>query len=332
MRADRLLSILLLLQMHARLTARQLAKRLEVCERTILRDMEALGFAGVPVIAERGAGGGWRLLDGYKTNISGLNDHEVQALFATRPSKLLADLRLDKASDAALVKLLSVLPAVNRRGAELAWQRIHIDVSGWNNSRDPVPHLPALQQAVMSDRRVRIMYERDGCGSERTLEPLGLIAKGATWYLAGAGGARTSRPQSPGVSAGDDRLSSGTLDHCGRDARAPGAIDGEVRSYRVSRIRDVVILDETFTRPPDFDLATFWERSQESFRERLPRIPVVARVRPDAMPLFRAMMRYGAIDHVEGDVVTMHFDSEEVARIQLRGFGDAVDVIEGVTL
>jgi len=295
MRADRLLSILLLLQMHARLTARQLAKRLEVSERTILRDMEALGIAGVPVIAERGVGGGWSLLDGYKTNISGLNDHEVQALFATRPSKLLADLRLDKASDAALVKLLSVLPAVNRRGAELAWQRIHIDVSGWNRSRDPVPHLPALQQAVMRDRRVRITYERDDCTSERTLDPLGLIAKGATWYLA-------------------------------------GAIEADVRSYRVSRVRDVTILDETITRPPDFDLAAFWERSQESFRERLPRFPVVARVRPDAMPLFRAMIRYGAIDRVDGDVVTMHFDSEEVARIHLRGFADAVEVIEPSTM
>src|ERR1041385_3710295 len=181
MRADRLLSILLLLQLHPRLTARQLAKRLEVSERTILRDMEALDVAGVPVIAERGVGGGWRLLDGYKTNISGLTGHEVQALFATRPAKLLADLKLDKASDAALVKLLSVLPAVNRRGAELAWQRIHIDVSGWNRSRDPVPHLPALQQAVMNDRRIRITYERDGCVTERTLDPLGLVAKGAAW-------------------------------------------------------------------------------------------------------------------------------------------------------
>ncbi|HJW92051.1 MAG TPA: WYL domain-containing protein [Thermoanaerobaculia bacterium] len=294
MRADRLLSILLLLQLHSRLTARQLAKRLEVSERTILRDMEALGVAGVPVLAERGVGGGWRLLDGYKTNVSGLNEHEVQALFATRPSKLLADLKLDKASDAALVKLLSVLPAVNRRGAELAWQRIHIDVSGWTRSREPVPHLPALQQAVMNDRRIRILYEREGCTSERTLDPLGLIAKGMTWYVA-------------------------------------GGIDDDVRTYRVSRIREVELLD-SFIRPPDFDLAAFWERSQESFRERLPRFQVVARIRPEAMPLFRAMIRFGAIDEVNGDVVTMHFDAEEVARINLRGFGDAVEIIEGLTL
>jgi len=328
MRADRLLSILLLLQMHARLTARTLAKRLEVSERTILRDMEALGTAGVPVVADRGAGGGWRLVDGYKTNVSGLTDSEIQALFATRPSKLLADLHLDKASDQALVKLLSVLPAVNRRGAELAWQRIHIDVSGWNRSRDPVPHLPLLQQALWTDRRVRITYDREGCTSERVLDPLGLVAKGATWYLA-------------------------------------GRIDGDVRSYRVSRIRDAEILDEPFTRPPDFDLAAFWEKSAETFRERLPRFNVVARVRAETMPLLRVMIRFGGIDGLEDDEgasggrarpaasvglalktnaagrarppealpssschrVTMHFDTEEVARINLLGFGDAVEIL-----
>jgi predicted DNA-binding transcriptional regulator YafY len=146
----------------------------------------------------------------------------------------------------------------------------------------------------MNDRRIRILYEREGCTSERTLDPLGLIAKGMTWYVA-------------------------------------GGIDDDVRTYRVSRIREVELLD-SFIRPPDFDLAAFWERSQESFRERLPRFQVVARIRPDAMPLFRTMIRFGAIDDVNGDVVTMHFDAEEVARINLRGFGDAVEIIEGLTL
>src|SRR5437764_9483135 len=238
MRADRLLSILLLLQMHPRLTARHLAKRLEVSERTIHRDMEALGAAGVPVVADRGVGGGWRLVEGYRANVSGLTEAEVQALFVTRPSRLLADLHLDKASDGALVKLLSVLPAINRRGAEMARQRIHIDVSGWNRSRDPVPHLPALQQAVWSDRRLRILYDRgEGCASERLVDPLGLVAKGSGWYLV-------------------------------------AAIEGDIRSYRVSRIRDVAMLDESFVRPAEFDLAGFWEKSAETFSQPLPRAPV----------------------------------------------------------
>src|SRR2546423_6093778 len=113
MRADRLVSILLLLQLHGRMTARGLAERLEVSERTIHRDMEALSAAGVPVVAERGAGGGWSLVDGYRTNLTGLNGAELQALFLAAPPRLLADLRLDKASDAAHGKLLASLPSAS---------------------------------------------------------------------------------------------------------------------------------------------------------------------------------------------------------------------------
>src|SRR5689334_24257285 len=105
MRADRLLSIMLLLQVHRNLTAHELAGRLEVSERTILRDMDALSAAGIPVVAERGAGGGWRLLEEYRTNLTGLNTEEIQALFLTKPPRLLADLGLDKAAEAGLIKL-----------------------------------------------------------------------------------------------------------------------------------------------------------------------------------------------------------------------------------
>jgi predicted DNA-binding transcriptional regulator YafY len=294
MRADRLLSILLQLQLHGRLTSAALAKRLDVSERTIHRDMNALGAAGVPVVAERGAGGGWSLMEGYRTNLTGLSESEVQALFVTKPARLLADLRLEKASDAALVKLLTVLPAVNRRNAELARQRIHIDVSGWNRSNEPVPHLPALQNAVWHDRRVRILYG-DEHTAERILDPLGLVAKGSVWYLV-------------------------------------GRVENDLRSYRVSRVRDVAILDESFIRPPEFDLAAFWEKSAETFRERMPRFNVVARVRPDVLPMFQMMIRFGSIDAISGDQLTMHFDAEEVARVTLLGFGSAVEVIEPESL
>ena len=118
MRADRLLSIMLLLQVHQRVTARQLAQRLEVSERTIHRDMEALSMAGVPVFAERGSTGGWALVEEYRTNLTGLNKSEIQALFLTKPARLLADLGLDKASDGAFIKLLAALPAMYRSDAE----------------------------------------------------------------------------------------------------------------------------------------------------------------------------------------------------------------------
>lgn len=300
MRADRLLSILLLLQLHGRMTARELAKRLEVSLRTIHRDMEALGAAGVPVVADRGARGGWSLMEGYRTNLTGLTDAEVRALFVMTPARILSDLRLEKASDAALVKLLSVLPSVTRRNAEFAKERIHIDVSGWSRSKDPVPFLPLLQDAVWRERRVRMLYGDIGCLSERVIDPLGLVAKGSAWYLV-------------------------------------AAIDGDIRSYRVSRVREATILDETFARPQNFDLARFWEESSTRFKERLPRYEVVIRAAQTALSWISALTRFGGVDKVEEEKdglvrVAMHFDAEEVARAVIAGFGDQVEVIEPAAL
>ena len=294
MRADRLLSILLQLQLHGRLTSGELAKRLEVSMRTIHRDMEALGAAGVPVVAVRGVGGGWSLMNGYRTNLTGLSDPEVQSLFVTKPARLLADLHLEKASDAALVKLLTVLPAVARHNAELARQRIYIDVSGWNRSSEQVPHLPLLQNAVWRDRKVRMLYGDDHA-SERLLDPLGLVAKGSVWYLV-------------------------------------AQIDGSIRSYRVSRVKEATMLDETFARPASFDLARFWEESSTRFKDRLPRFTVVIRAATPAVDWLRTMIRFGAIDEVIGDRVSMHFDAEEVATTVLLGMGDQIEVLEPQSL
>ena len=273
MRADRLLSILLQLQLHGRMTSRDLSKRLEVSERTIHRDMTSLGSAGVPVVAERGSRGGWTLMPGYRANLTGLSDAELQALVVTRPEKLLADLHL-------------VLPKLN---PELARQRIYIDVTGWNRSNDPVPHLPALQDAVWKERRIRIVYGDDTHSSERELDPLGLVAKGSIWYLV-------------------------------------ARIDGDIRSYRVSRVREATILDATFVRPAGFDLESFWKSSAERFKERLPRFDVVIRTR--AVDWIQRMIRWGAIDKVEGEVVHLHFDAPEVALALLLGMGDQVEVVE----
>ncbi len=276
MRADRLLSILLQLQMHGRLTTRDLAKRLEVNERTIHRDMTALGAAGVPVFAERGARGGWRLMDGYRANLTGLTDAELQALFVTRPEKLLADLHL-------------ILP---KKTPQLARERIYIDITGWNRSNDPVPHLPALQDAVWRDRKLRILYGDAGSPSERLLDPLGLVAKGSVWYLV--------------ARVGED-----------------------IRSYRVSRVREAKVLDEAFVRP-QFDLEGFWKHSEATFKERLPRFEVV--VRTSAIHWLRTMMRYGGIDAIDGDVVRLHFDAAEVAKTVLLGLGDQVEILEPESL
>src|SRR5260370_14027326 len=181
MGADGLLSILLQLQLHGQLTSRQLAKRLEVSERTVHRDMAALGSAGVPIVAERGVGGGWSLMEGYRVNLTGLSESELQAMLVTRPEKQLANLKL-------------VLPKLTQRNAELARQRIYIDVSGWNRSNDQVPYLPLLQDAVWRDRKVRMLYG-DDCASERIVDPLVLVAKGSIWYLVSQIGAPALSPR-----------------------------------------------------------------------------------------------------------------------------------------
>jgi predicted DNA-binding transcriptional regulator YafY len=158
MRADRLLSILLLLQVHRRVTARELAKRLEVSERTILRDMDALSGTGVPVMAERGTGGGWSLLDNYQTKLTGLSAAEIQSLFLGRPPRLMADLGLQQEAEAALIKLQASLPVGARDEAEFARGRILIDSRGWRDPAESVACLPVLLDALWRGRRVRFRY------------------------------------------------------------------------------------------------------------------------------------------------------------------------------
>jgi predicted DNA-binding transcriptional regulator YafY len=303
MRADRLFSIVLLLQAHRLLTARALAERLEVSERTIHRDMEALSGAGIPVVAERGAGGGWSLLGEYRTNLTGLNEAEIQSLFVTRPPRLLADLNLEKAAEGASLKLLAALPTVYRRGAEQARQRIHIDVSGWQRTEEAVPLLHVIQEAVWQERRLRMVYGQEECGAaERLVDPLGLVAKGSVWYLVAA------------------------------------VEGGEVRSYRVSRVRRAELTDEPCARPEGFDLAKFWEQSAARFRASLPSYRAVVRVRREVVARLPFAGRFARVEQTgepdaEGWVpVTLRFDVEEMACEYALGFGTQLEVLEPASL
>ena len=302
MRADRLLSILLLLQIHERLTARELAQRLEVSKRTIHRDMEALGMAGVPITAARGMNGGWTLMEGYKTNLTGLNETEIQALFLTRPPRLLADLSLDKASDTAMIKLSAALPSIFRHDADYARQRIHLDVTGWNPQKETVPALHTLQEAIWQERKLVFTYgQNDECRVERLVDPLGLVAKGSVWYLV-------------------------------------AAVDGDVRSYRVSRIQEVKITDQPCVRPADFDLAAFWEESSAKFKTHLPKYIATLRARASVIPRLPYGGRFARIEHVgEPDAdgwakVVMRFQFEEDACEYALSFGTQVEVLEPVEL
>ncbi|HEY8181072.1 MAG TPA: WYL domain-containing protein, partial [Thermoanaerobaculia bacterium] len=179
--------------------------------------------------------------------------------------------------------------------AELARQRIYIDVSGWNRSSEQVPHLPLLRDAVWRDRRVWMMYGDDVSASERIVDPLGLVAKGSIWYVV-------------------------------------SQIEESIRSYRVSRVREAAILEVSFVRPAGFDLEKFWEESSMKFKERMPRYEVVIRASGPVVKWLRTMMRYGGIDEVDGDRVRLHFDAEEVAKTVLLGVGDQIEILEPQSL
>lgn len=293
MRADRLISILLLLQVHGRLTAHGLAERLEVSERTVLRDMDALSAAGVPVIAERGPGGGWKLVDGYQTRLTGLTPTEIQTLFFAHPPQLLESLGLGPAAEAAWLKLQAALPAASQQQAKRARRSIVIDPRGWRESQS-VASLPVLLDALWRGRRVRFIYESAlGEAGERLIDPLGLVARGSVWYLV------ASR-------------------------------DGQPRTYRVSRVRDATLDEQESVSPDDFDLAAYWEASTLEFREHLPRYYATFRVASSVMRWVRYRGWRLEEEREEGDRVRirLRFDVEEEGLQFALSFGGDVEVIQ----
>ena len=240
-RATRLVSLLLLLQTRGQVTAAELAERLEVSVRTVHRDVESLGAAGVPVEAVRGPAGGYRLAGGYRTRLTGLTADEAEALFAAGIPGPAAELGLGGELAAARLKVLAALPSELQERATRASRLFHLDSRRWFRAEDRVPHLPALASAVWSGCRVRLRYREGRSVVQRTLDPLGLVLKSGAWYLVAR--------------------------------RSVG-----MRVYRVSRIAAVRPLTDAFERPPDFELATFWDEWSRAFEEGRPRVEVTVRV------------------------------------------------------
>lgn len=251
MRGDRLLAILLLLQGRGRLTAADLAERLEVSERTIYRDLDALGTAGVPVVAERGRGGGISLIEGYRTDLTGLTEAEAKALFSFGGPQIVAQLGLGEVLEGALRKLMAALPAGGRAGAERARDRFLVDTARWRRDAEDLPALRMLQDAVWRDERVRIRYRRGGAGDarERTVDPYGLVVKAGAWYLL-------------------------------------AAVDGSLRIYRASRIESVTGTGQTFSRPNGFDLAEAWAAERSRFEDAAPGYACEVAVEAGSLELF----------------------------------------------
>jgi predicted DNA-binding transcriptional regulator YafY len=299
-RADRLLSILLLLQTHGRLTAGALAARLEVSERTIDRDMEALSIAGVPVWAQRGRRGGWQLSDSYRTDLTGLTEPELRGLVLATTPGVIGDLGLGEAIERALVKILAELPEGRRRDAEAARGYLHVDPSGWRRTDDAAPRLAVLEDALRRRCRISMQYLRgsDEAVVERVVDPLGLVAKGSVWYLV-------------------------------------AAVNGEPRTYRASRIRDVLVLDEPADRPVGFELAAFWGRSRSEYEKMLPTFLATIRVSPVGRSrLGFGWWRYASLvseDPPDADGWTrchIRADTIAVAHDCVLGLGAEAEVVE----
>jgi predicted DNA-binding transcriptional regulator YafY len=299
MRADRLLAILLLLERGGRLTAGDLARRLEVSERTIFRDLEALGAAGVPVYAEPGRGGGVRLLEGYQTDLSGLSLNEAELVPLLGLSDVFAGIGVGSSLRQTETKLLMALGEDQRKRAEQSRRRLYVDLSRWWETAETVPHLPIVVEAVFAGRKLRVTYRRGDNASEvkRTLEPYGLVIQGGTWYL------------------------------------VAGAGKGEARIYRVSRIQSAKLLDERHEIPDTFELAVFWASRKEDFHMTRAGYRVVVRANERGVrALTRGRMRDTLADAHDFEsgwtTLELSIETRGAAFERILGLGSDVIVLE----
>jgi len=358
MRADRLVSLALLLQTRGRMSARVLAAELEVSVRTVYRDLAALSAAGVPVIAEPGPGGGCELLEGYRFPLRGLSLGEAEALLVLGVPAALAELGLADALAAAHRKI-SVTAGLGAReagggaaggagGAGAGGARpalVHLDMPRWFHGKEDVPHLRTLAEALRLRRQVRLGYQRGGGGAEstRVVDPLGLVNKAGVWYLvasaaerggtgggeagSGAGGGEAGSGAGGGAGSGTD---SGTGSGAGGSAGDGAAV------YRAGRITAARVLPQPSARPAGFDLAAFWDRWSASFVTSRPKVEVRVRAAPAALALFGEVFgdavhaALGAAPPPDSQgyrEVTLSFEHEAAAAHRLAGFGGTLEVM-----
>jgi predicted DNA-binding transcriptional regulator YafY len=340
-RADRLVSIALLLQARGRMSAHELACELEVSVRTIYRDISALNAAGIPVVAEPGPGGGCRLIEGYRFPLRGLSADEAEALLLLGVTGVFAELGLADALAAAQRKVST--SAGLARGGRIAGgpgaggpsagapsadgpsaggretrqaSLVHLDMPRWFHGTEPVPHLRTLAEAVRRGRCLLLGYRRDDGGQEKTREvgPLGLVNKAGTWYLVAIR----------------------------RGTREPGA--GKTAGpvvYRVGRVTSARLLTAEAGRPDGFDLAAFWDRWSAEFMTSRSRVEVRLRATATALGIFpyvfgdagrRAAEAAGPVDADGLREVTLTFEEERVAAHRLAGFGGEIAVISPLTV
>ena len=295
MRADRLVATLLILQAKGRVTAAELAEELEISERTARRDLEALAMAGIPVYSQPGRNGGWSLLGGARTDLSGLTAAEARTLFLVAgPSSAVTP-----EAKAALRKLVRALPETFRAEAEAAAAAVVLDPTTWGTTSAPrPPYLDAIQEAVVKGVQVRLAYaDRDGNETERTVHPLGLVAKSSVWYLV-------------------------------------ADTEAGMRTFRVGRVRGLTMTDRPVVRPDGFDLAETWRAVVEAMDERRTAFRAVVRAEPRAMGWLRSafgssVVVQDTLDDGRLEVEIGAWSSEALAH-DLVGFGGHVEVVRPV--
>lgn len=296
MRADRLLAMMLLLQTRGKMTANALADELEVSRRTILRDIEALSMAGVPIYAEGGHGGGVALDEAYRTNLTGLHEAEALALFISSNAARLQDIGLDKAAEASILKLLAALPVQHQSSVEYMRQRFLVDPDWWWQDSEPLPFWDDLQRAVYEDRYIEAMYENHRNEiTKRLLEPYSLVAKSSLWYL---------------VACRDDAF----------------------RTYRVSRFHEITLLDRHFQRHDDFDLPAHWREQKAVFSDGFSEYECRLRIPPPAINFLRRIIpgRYQIVQSESADkwlVVEVQLETKDLAMMLVFGLGPQVEIL-----
>ncbi|NKE62724.1 YafY family transcriptional regulator [Lentzea sp. PSKA42] len=300
MRASRLVSLLLLLQTKGRMTAQALADELEVSLRTIYRDVESLHAAGVPLYGDAGPSGGYQLLDGYRTRLTGLTEQEAESLFLAGLPGPAADLGLGDAVSAAQLKLMAALPSSMRDRASHMAERFHLDAPAWYYDPERSPFLELVADAVWRERLVEVSYRRWQAPEDvtRVLRPLGLVLKAGRWYL---------------VAQGTSRIS----------------------TYRVAQIQAATVLDESFARPPGFDLAAHWAASLQDFQARQYTGEAALRLSPrgwesfssNVLPVVARAAEESAVDDDGHIRVTIPIESIGHATGMLLRMGGEVEVL-----
>jgi len=297
MRADRLLSIVLLLQKHQQMKAKTLAKSLGVTERTIYRDIEALSLSGIPVYTKTGPDGGCFLDEHYRMRLNWFTETELQTLLYTGSTTVLSDLGIQSVADNAILKLLSMLPTRIQQQAEMMQQRLYLDPSSWYDGGDEHPMLPSLKEAVWKDMKISVDYETwEGDPRQLTLFPYSLVYKSGRWYL---------------VAFDEEKQ--------------------QMRTYRVSRIQDLQTSKISFERDSQFDISEYWTKSSDTFKQRVPEYPVTLRAKTSALIYFQHMLsgRYKILQRDdEWNLIRVKYTVFEEARTSVLGLGTEVEVIE----